>query len=97
MYLCLDPKSHFRVDKVAGDRMEFPLPDYRILFLRGGRLIQAQSLAAESDLLAIEQVGGMKSSADVEIWRDDRRLARFRRGPNEVVEEGLQLVNRPVF
>ena len=54
------------------------MPAYRVLFLRGSLLDRAESIEAPDDLAAVEAASRLRGEAAVELWRDHRRLAKFR-------------------
>ena len=54
------------------------LPAYKVLIFRAARLERHEDLEADSDLAALEKAAAIKKTANVELWRGDRRLAIFR-------------------
>ena len=53
------------------------MPDFRLYFLRGGRIVEARDLECENDEAAILAVEGHRDGRPMELWSRDRRIRSF--------------------
>jgi hypothetical protein len=54
------------------------MPDYRLLFFRGGALDHWEMIEATDHLAALEEAGARPSEGLMELWSDERKVASFK-------------------
>lgn len=53
------------------------MPDFRLYFFRGGRIVEARDLDCEDDEAAIRAVEGHRDGRPMELWRRERFIRTF--------------------
>ena len=53
------------------------MPTYKVLILSANQLVRWDTIEAPDDLAAVNAAPPCEEGGKIEIWRDDRRLAKI--------------------